>query len=158
MHESLSSIVYQDVPCWPETTLNNKRRRALNLRIQRNLQREEKILKKNRCCSLQPACNCQLSRNSRCIFTSSIFKHDNRGALYAQIPQHEITYLLSDGGNRCCAALCVCSACLIRRPRELSGYAWTQCCASESEHHAVGTRACQGNAHNTGDKAEERIF
>lgn len=67
------------------------------------------------------------------------------------------TYLLSEGGNRCCGR-CAQSAVLIKRPREFNGYVRRGCRASESEHHAVGTRACQENAHNTGDKAEERIF
>lgn len=48
--------------------------------------------------------------------------------------------------------------CLIRRPGEFTGYVWTQCWASESEHHAAETQARQGNARNTGDRAEERIF
>lgn len=56
MRESPSSIVYQDVPCWPETTLNNKRQRALNLRIERNLQREEKNLKTDAAACSQHAC------------------------------------------------------------------------------------------------------
>lgn len=56
------------------------------------------------------------------------------------------------------AGRCAQSAVLIKRPREFDGYVRRGCRASESEHHAVGTRACQENAHNTGDKAEERIF
>lgn len=106
---------------------------------------------------------CQLSRNSRCILTSpSLFLRMTTGRtsplLHTQIPPQEITYLLCEGGNRCCASLCVCSACLMRRPREFNGYVWALCWAAESEHHAARTRVRQENAHNTGDKAEERIF
>lgn len=70
--------------------------------------------------------------------------------------KNKLTFYLKVGTGA--AGRCAQSAVLIKRPREFDGYVRRGCRASESEHHAVGTRACQENAHNTGDKAEERIF
>lgn len=185
MHESPALFTKTSSPLIPVTGNYVKQQTPTRFELEnknrKNLQTGRRK-HQYRYCSLQPssrACMCQtLQETPAVIFTSSIFFSFPKAwqPVFTQspAPKNNLPSLFSLwrweqvllGGV---PGLLVF---LIRRPREreflfflvslMVVYEWRWSAEASFEsavHHAVGKHgACQENAHNTGDRAEERIF